>query len=345
MFGEIHQGIRVGRAAMWGGLILSALLLSACVSIDIVSPEDPLTAIPDHSSTIHPGQTNRAGVRDVLGEPLFSSTQWRFDLFRESAVQTMVPIVLTPLPVPFGRMKDDLLRYTLVSYDDAGRAAALATGIFSKPSEFRRISPIEHDYSALHLRTGELMFFVDPEGKRRENLLIAPSGQDALLRNVRSPSACAVVMGCGDRGCGDRLAVDGGPARPLPLRIVQLYWLKADARESWLAGTSSSGTGPLAWLETLVAMQLPPGVHTLKFSSRHLGGECEVSLACRPGEINYLVLNATDNARFFNHALMDWQVDFLDAMPDRFARRPLVLLYEGQWFLGAENPPGVSSTQ
>jgi hypothetical protein len=311
-------------------LLLVPLLPSGCAEVDIKDTKEPPAAISDRTSGIHPGQTDRAAVRGMLGEPLLSSTQWRFDLFRESTVQTMVPIVLTPIPVPMGRMKDQLLRYTLVSYDTAGRVTALATGIFSKPSEFRRLSPIERDYLALHLRTGELMFFVDPEGERGENLLLAPGSRDAVLHRVHSPSECTVVMGCGDRGCGDRLAVDGVKSQPLPLRIVQLYWMKADARKSWLKGTSPSGSEPLPWLETLVAMQFPPGVHTLKFSIRHLGGEHEVSLACRPGEIKYLVLSATD---------------LLDDMPDRFARRPLVLLYDGRWFLGAEHPPGISSTQ
>ena len=318
---------------MQGGLLFATLLISSCASIDIVDPEEPLAAVPDRSSGIHLGQTDRAAVRGLLGEPLFASDRLRFDLFREGTTQSMVPVVLTPWPVPFGYMTDELLRYTLVTYDGAGHAAALASGVFRKPSEFRRTAPIDSQHSALHLRVGDLMFFVDPEGERRENLLIAPDGPDALLRNIHSPSACTVVFGCGHRGCSDRLAVDGGPDRRLPLRIVQLYWLKKDKRESWMAGTSSSGTEPLSWLETLAATQLSPGDHALKFSSSHYGGEHEVSLSCQPGEIVYLVVNARDNERFFNRALVDWQVERLDSMPDAFSRRPLVVLYGGEWLV------------
>ncbi len=320
---------------MRGTLLFSALLLASCASIDIVNPEEPWATMPDRSSAIHPGQTDRVAVRGLLGEPLLASDRLRFDLFREGTTQTMVPIVLTPLPVPFGRMKDELLRYTLVTYDGAGRAAALASGVFRRPSDFRRIAPIDSQNLALHLRLGELMFFVDPEGERRENLLIAPDGRDAFLSNFRSPSSCTVVMGCGSGGCSDQLAVDGGPDRRLPLRIVQLYWLKKTERESWMAGTAASGTEPLSWLETLAVMQFSPGEHRLKFSSRHFSGEHELSLACRPGEIVYLVVNATDNERFFKRALVDWQVERSESMPESFARRPLVILYGGEWFVEA----------
>lgn len=316
--------------------LLVTLFLASCASIDIVNPDDPVAALPDRSAAILPGQTDRAAVRSLLGEPLQAGDRLRFDLFREGTTQTMVPIVLTPLPVPFGRMKDELLRYTLVSYDDSGRAAALASGIFRKPSEFRRTARIDGENAALHLRVGDLMFFVDPQGERRENLLVAPNARDGVLRRVHSPAACAVVLGCGSRGCSERLAVDGAPERRLPLRIVQLYWLKEDERESWMAGTSSSGTEPLSWLESLVALQLSPGEHALRFSSDPFSGEHEISLACRPGEIVYLMVNSRDNEHFFNRALSDWQVERLDSMPASFTRRPLVILYGGEWFVEAE---------
>lgn len=328
--GEIRRWIRLAPA---GCLLFACFLLSSCVSIDIVDTDDPLAAIPDRSSGIRPGQTDRAAVRGLLGEPLLSSDPLHFDLFREGTTQSMVPVMLTPWPVPVGRMKDELLRYTLVSYDGTGRVDARASGVLRKPSEFRRTAPIDGEHPALHLRVGELMFFVDPEGERSENLLIAPDGRDALLRTTHNPSTCTVVMGCGNRGCSDKLAVDGGPDRRLPLRIVQLYWLKKSEREAWMAGMALSGSEPLPWLETLVAMQLSPGEHALKFSARHLGGEHEIKLACRPGETVYLVVSARNNEAFFNRALVDWQVERLDTMPDAFAQRPLVVLYDGAWFV------------
>jgi hypothetical protein len=318
-----------------GGLLLATLMLASCASIDVVNPKAPLDSLPDRAAAIRPGLDDRSAVRGLLGTPLFASSRLRFDLFREGTTQTLVPVVLTPWPVPFGRMKDELLRYTLVTYDDAGRAAALASGIFRRPSEFRRTAPIDDEVSALHLRVGELMFFVDPEGERRERMLVAPAGRDAWLRDAADPTACTVVVGCGDRGCSDRLAVDDGPERRLPLRATQLYWLKEETRAAWMAGTSASGTEPLAWLETLVAIRLAPGEHALRFSSRHYDGDHRAALGCHSGEVAYLRVHARAEEGGFKRRLVDWRVERLASMPDAFARRPLVVLHDGEWFVDA----------
>ena len=334
--GDAGRALRLARGV---ALLLGTFVLGSCVSIDIVNPKAPQAALPDRAAGIRPGQDDRTAVRGLLGTPLFASVPLRFDLFREGATQTLVPVVLTPWPVPFGRMKDELLRYTLVAYDDAGRVAALASGIFRRPSELRRVAPIDDEATALHLRVGELMFFVDPEGERRENLLVAPAGRDAWLSSAAGAAACTVVVGCGDRGCGDRLAVDDGADRRLPLRATQLYWLETEAREIWMAGASASGSEPLPWLEALVAIRLAPGGHVLRFSSRHHDGNHDFALTCRAGELAYLRVNARAEEDFLKRRLVDWQVERLASMPEAFARRPLVVLHDGEWFVDAGPGP------
>ena len=323
-------------AELRAAALAMALVLPAC-SIDIVRPKDADTAISDRSSVIRPGETGRAAVHAALGEPAFSSTEWAFDLFREDTVQTLVPVALTPWPVPFGRMKDTLYRYTLVTYAPDGRVSALASGVYSRPSELRRISPIERGHAALHLRVGELMFFVDPEGERRENLLVTSVVRDAWLARAGSSRSCTLLIGCGEGGCPGRITVDGGSPVPLPVRLAPLYWIKPEVREMWLNGAIAPGTSP-PWVEALVAVQLSPGDHALKFSSRFLGGEHAVSLACREGEVAYLTLNATDNGRLFKRALVDWKVARLERMPENFARRPLVILHAGEWRIETGTP-------
>jgi hypothetical protein len=56
---------------------------------------------------------------------------------------------------------------------------------------------------------------------------------------------------------------------------------------------------------------------------------------CRPGEVAYLVVSASHKKTFFTSALVDWQIDRSDTMPECFARRPLVLLHDGQWYVDA----------
>jgi hypothetical protein len=40
--------------------------------------------------------------------------------------------------------------------------------------------------------------------------------------------------------------------------------------------------------------------------------------------------------RLMKRALVVWQFDRTDTMPERFARRPLVVLDDGQWHVDAE---------
>jgi hypothetical protein len=314
-------------------------LLSVLVgcAVDVVSPKDTQAFIPDQSPRVKVGQMGRAAVRAELGQPLHLSAYWGFDLFRTQTEQSDTVIAWTPWPIPFARIKDKLQRYTLVAYDGNDRAAAVVSGIFRRPAAWRNASPIESDFPALHLRAGDLMFFVDPEGARQENLLVARDARDAFLRRAASASACTVVLGCGDRGCGDQLTVDANPPRRLPLRVAHVYWLKTLEREAWLEGIEAAADSKkMPWMEALVAVRLAPGEHVLEFSSKYLDGRHAERIACRPHSVSYWVVTASDNGSFMHHALVDWQVERADAMPARFSRRPLVLMDDGQWYVEPE---------
>jgi hypothetical protein len=274
----------------------------------------------------------RADVRGLLGAPQVSSTYWGFDLFRAETEQTEVVFAVTPWPVPFWGFRDRLQRYTLIAYDPSGLAAAVASGVFRKRSKGGGIPSIRDDFPSLHLRAGELMFSVDPEGAREPGLLVSPRGRGPFLRDAHSSKGCTTVLGCGDRGCGDQLSVDGGPVRKLPVRAVHKYWLRDGERDSWLEGVDPQGRdSQTPWLETLVALQIAAGEHLLEFSAKHLGGRASLKLACRAGEVTYLVISASDNKKFLSPALVDWRIDRRETMPECFAGRPLVLLHDGGW--------------
>jgi hypothetical protein len=317
-------------------LVLGMLLISGC-AIDSISPKDPTTYIPDRSAEINVGQMEREVVRNNLGKPPFSSAYWGFDLFRAETEQTNVPYAITPWPIPFARIKDKLYRYTLVNYDAKGITSAIATGIFRRPTDWRSASPIKHDFQTLHLRTGDLMFYADPAALR-ENILGAPTARDNYFQLAHSSAGCMVVVGCGDRGCGDQLAVDEGEVRRLPLQnyVGSYAFVKESSRMSWLQGVEQAVRGSNDQLETLVAVKLPPGKHLLEFSNYYIGGKDAVNFACRPGELTYITVSASDNNRFINHLLVDWRIEQSDKMPESFEHRPLVLLYDGQWYVDAE---------
>jgi hypothetical protein len=320
--------------------LLAVSLLSACAT-QYVSHEEPALLVPDRTAGIALGEAPRAEVRALLGAPVHSSAYWGFDLFRASTEQAATILAITPVPVPFARIKDQVQRYTLVAYDAGDRANAVATGLFRRPAAWRNVSPISSDFPSLHLRAGDVMFFVDPEGARAENLLVAPPARDAFLRHVRtSPERCTAVLGCGGAGCADQLSVGGGPTRRLPLRTAHAYWFRPGERDAWLAGTDSGADDPaMPWLETLVALSLTAGEHVLDFSARHLGGKGAMKFACRPGEVSYLVIHVSAEEGFWRQALVDWRFERREAMPEPFARRALVLVDDGQWQADAEPGP------
>ncbi|HSO07711.1 MAG TPA: hypothetical protein VLW45_10740 [Pelomicrobium sp.] len=318
------------------GALALVCVLGGC-AVSHVSPENPTVQIPDRSAEIRVGQTDRAGVRGILGAPRLNSDYWGFDLFRADTEQAEVVIAVTPVPVPFARVEDKLLRYTLVAYDAGGKTTGLASGVFRRPTSWRSGSPISSDYPALHLRVGDLLFFVDPEGARDVNLLAAPGLRDAYLARARASRHCTVVLGCKARGCPDQWAADGAPARRLPLRTAEWYWIKADEREDWLRGVEPHTVdGRTAWLEVLVAIKLPAGERLFEFSARHLGGKASLPLTCRPGDVSYVTIDAVHNQSFWSPALVDWQFERTQAMPARFERRALVLVEGGEWYVDAE---------
>jgi hypothetical protein len=317
-------------------LVASFSVLVGC-AVDLVSSKDTKAFIPDQSPRVSVGQMGRTAVRAELGQPLRSSAYWGFDLFRTETEQSDTVIALTPWPIPFARIRDKLQRYTLVVYDRNDRAGAVVSGIFRRPAAWRNATPIESDFLALHLRADDLMFFVDPEGARQENLLVARGTRDAFFHRAASTSACTVVLGCGDRGCGDQLTIDAKPPRRLPLRIAHVHWLGAVEQEAWLEGIEvAADRSKMPWIEALVAVRLAPGEHVLEFSAKYLDGRHAERFACRPNSVSYWVVTASDNGSFMHQALVDWQVERVDTMPARFSRRPLVLMDDGQWYVEPE---------
>jgi hypothetical protein len=61
-----------------------------------------------------------------------------------------------------------------------------------------------------------------------------------------------------------------------------------------------------------------------------------LNVACQPGEVIYLVISAIADESSGRPALVNWEIERSDMMPERFARRTLVLLYDGKWYVDAE---------
>lgn len=314
--------------------VFACIGVSACVSV--ITPQNPIDHIPDKSSAITASRMDMGEVRNIFGDPLISSRYWGVEVFREATSQLDVPVFIV---VPFGVQKDDIYRYTLVSYSKDKTAESVATGIFRKP---RFLGPITTENLTLFLQTGDFTFVIE-ERDKLETLLVKPAKRDAYLQLARSSSQCTVVVGCNSYACSSALTVDKDPSLPIPYRAAMTAYDK-DALNAYRQGTLKDirKTYKNVQYDSLAVVSLMPGEHTLKVSEGRWqeggisggtgSGEQSISFACRRGEILYLViqLSASEYSRFGSKDV-EWRIDLHNEMPKVFFGRDLVIYRGGQW--------------
>jgi hypothetical protein len=276
----------------------------------------PFEKIPYGSA---PKVSDVGAVRKTLGKPLIASRYWGFELFREDRSQTEIAFMFF---IPFMYDKDDIYRYTLISYNKDQIAESIVTGIHRSASKYWEISPtIKKDYLELYLQAGDFTF-VSKWGDH-ETLMVTPARRDVYLERARFSSQCTAVIGCGKRGCSDTLRVDEGPSLPLPARL----------------GVIEDHTYHTC--DTVAALSLAPGKHTLKTWACLLCRGQTIAFSCREGEILYVVIDVDVSAKEERSwwlgagAGVVWKFDLLKDMPEFFVDRPL-LLYRGQWLVEPE---------
>ncbi|QSX32643.1 hypothetical protein JYB87_12890 [Shewanella avicenniae] len=314
-------------------VFLGTMLLIGCAA-DSVSPLNPSKFIPDKSTGIFVGKMDEEAVHKVLGTPHLANAYWGFELFIAEIEQTDVLYAVTPWPVPIAHLTDKLQRYTLVTYDSHHKVSDIATGIFRRPASWRKVSPIQHNFMALHLRAAELMFFVDPEGDRQVNLLATPHRRDSYLSAASEERSCLVVFGCGNDGCPDQVSVDAKPVSKLPLRQSLAYWFQEGERDRWLKDIEPTDeTTKKPWVESLIAIQLTEGEHQFNLSSKYLGGQEVVSLNCPQVGTIFVTIHASSSESFWRPELINWRFDITNTLPEHFKRRPLLIMDDGQWYV------------
>jgi len=285
-----------------------ATMLTGC-ALEHTSPESKaLAAIPDKSAGILKARTSRDAARAKLGKPLYASDDWRFDLFQAEASQSQTVYAITPWPIPFAHLTDDLRRYTLVTYDAGNRVSCLKSGVFRKVPNWRSVSPVQNDHVSLRMTCDGVTLLMD-RGVGGENLLVGGARRDAYLRRLGTSPAGTLVVGAGPRGLGLKLSVDGGKAVSLPTHVP-----------------------PHQGQQVLVAIKLAAGDHDLVFSSRYLDGTAARKLSCKAGDVTYLQLDFTGTAK---DKTIAWKVDQWATMPGAFVSRPLLLVHDGEWQPGA----------
>lgn len=336
-----QPGARPSRTQAALVTLVSAVLGIAGCAVSHLSDDKPFEQVPDRSSAIRPGASDRAATQALLGAPLLGSAWWGFELYVAKSRQTETVFAVTPWPVPFAHVEDEILRYTLVSFGRDGRAVDVASGPFRRTSgAWRSGSPIQRDHISLYLRAGDVLMFADRTRQREVNLLAAPRLRDAYLARRLAAAGCTVVIGCGDAGCPDRVAIDSAAATRLPVRMADRYWVPAGVMGEWLAGVERYAGGErMPWLETLVALRLDEGRHELRFSAQHLAGEATHVLQCQRGERLVLTLHVRVGGSQWKPTLTGWRFDSAAELPDRMAQRALVLIDDGRWMVEPELAP------
>ncbi len=345
-----HPMLCPGRPPRYSFMTITALFCSIILGGCAYVSTFPLNELPDKSGPILSGPKDTQSVRSTLGDPLLASRYWGVELYRQAASQTETPMALF---IPVGKIKDDIYRYTLVSYDKDRLAHSAAAGIWRRPSAWRTASPIEYNYLSIQLQASDVTFVAEWED-RHETLLVSPARRDAYLEEARSSSQSTVVIGCGTRECSDSLTIDGGPSLPLPCRL-KVTNIDQNALDLLYQGKQKEYERlyPTTQYDAVAALRLPPGSHTLEASGGHwnrgqlagrLSGGASLQVSCRPGEILYVVIDVFPKQETERGAKdFQWKIDSRTDMPPFFKDRPLAIYRGGKWLADPEPAPGTDS--
>lgn len=281
-------------------LIIATMSVAGCVEASY-RPEQVLQALPDLTKSISAGETDRASVRRVLGEPLVTSDYWRFDAFRIKHEWKDLAILPGWMPVTM----EEYAIYVLVAYDDEGvvesvnQLNAVTSSVYK--DGLPQVGKVQSSDLILTEYDGGMQIAV---GVTRRNRYLAES------------AGCTLVFGCAGFPCLARPVVDGhtGATRP------------------WDLGGDD---GPY-----LVAMAVEAGVHHVQVVPDRRMVEFEVSTTvnCPVGDVRYVTIDMTQPVR---GALgMRWSylvgLDTTGEMPPLLRDRPLVIWKDGTWLVPAE---------
>ena len=304
-------------------LVLLVLIYSSMLSCGILQPI-PVTAPDkiepdwlDKTTSISPGKTNRASVRALLGDPLLSSDYWNLDIFRRSAKQHEVDLVLL-LPVFYAYRT--FYRYTLVTYDENNTVNELATGLV-RASDLL-LSPggmqDEYYYRWLRLDVHNFTFIYDPVHGSIGILLLDPPNTAAYLQSLNNLTQCIATVGS-----------------ETPYRFgYPAYFITFDNGARRVAMPSRP-------FRSLAILPLSPGRHTIEVSENGVSGKTAKSFHCEKGEVLYIAIDnvAYERQAFWktfltlNDATATFRIDLFEKMPDTFVDLSQIIWSEGQWLV------------
>lgn len=304
-----HQGLLLGGLLENVAAAVLAFLLGGC-GVEIPITKSTVEAdLPARDSPIEAGKSDRAAVRQLLGEPWVASDDWRFDLFRVSDSNVTAPVMFVFWwPVPLGVAVDQITGYVLVTYDADGRVVQHEHGFARDPTVYDSGSG---DVSA-HLVAGDLRFGADQD-ENEAFLSVAAQQRDDYLRAHSSQGRCTVLIGCEDYSGGVRFAIDGHPSLPTPDKDSTFH-------------------------SALRIAQVSAGPHRIEISpmGSHDKFQAMSDIVCSAGETIYGMIRLEYEQRAWFSEKWRATITVSREMPEAFRDRRLLIWGNGKWLLPQE---------
>ena len=290
-----------GRAVVLGAL--AGLVLGGCFGVPLSRSKVEETL---QTTSIEVGVADRAEVRRAVGQPLFSSEYWRFDVFRISDWNRGV-FFFVYLPIPMLEKNEG---FVLVTYGDDGRVLDVASG--HRAQGFWVTSSANPETSIV---LGDLQLWTSDD---QLYVAASPRLRDAYLDRSVPEGSCRVILGSERREYAARVQIDASPrvsdagmvigARPSqPLTVLTLG-----------AGTHRIDAVPIEGQDPIPA--------SLQFD-------------CDSGATRYALLRVEwqgESGVMFRRLRNRAVVEIRDDKPNVFEGLPLLIWGNGAWRVEAE---------
>ena len=253
----------------------------------------------DKTTSVTPGKTNRASVRNLLGDPFLSSDYWNLDIFRQSAKR----YELTSSPA------FTYYRYTLITYDENNIVNDIGTGLTYASLRGRVSTRLSY---RLSLYVGHFIFIYDRQ--LGEFLFLNSPNTVNYLQSLRPLTECIAIIHADVAYLTYLITSDNGKrkvVRPIPLRTLATLML-------------SSGR---------YTFEVTQGWHVLDRDSQK-SFNCD-----KGDVVYIDIRVAYERRAFWKQivTLKDftatYRIDLYDEMPEAFVDLSQIILSDGQWIV------------
>jgi hypothetical protein len=318
---ELRSGLRTSLAAAGalGMALFSALIVSGCGNVRVhesmVESTLPTMVVP-----IVVGESDRAAVRRLLGEPWLHSDFWQFDLFRVTDRTTAVAVMIVPVWVD----SDTVNGYVLVSYDERETVSGRGAGVVEGDNLSGRSFVASAGTSSTLISARDVTFTVDAFDQT-PSVYVSTSRRDEFLeQSRRSDSQCLLVLGCVSSYCETGIAVDGGPH----LALAGAY----------VGHPASDGAGTEFWRQLWLApIALVPGAHRIVVVPPRMATlEAATELECTEGDVLFAAIDVRRADRMRWKMPLEGEIRISREMPESLQDRPFLIWRDGAWLVPAE---------